>query len=187
MSREMEVQGLLARLRAGETDVEQRLLPLLYDELRAVARAHMAAQRPEHTLQPTALVHEAWLKVARSGERGWADRMHFVRLASAAMRQVLVDHARRRESLKRKPSGERVELEALVHDLESRSGPLLDLEGALERLGRRDPRAVRLVELRFFGGCSLAQAAESLGVSERQATRWWAATRLLLAEELERG
>jgi len=127
------------------------------------------------------------LKLAHGGERAFNDRVHFLRLAAVAMRQVLVDHSRRKSALKRSAPGEALELDGLVVQLEERSADLVLLDAALRRLEERDPKAVRLIELRFFGGCTLAEAAAVLGVTPRQAARWWAASRLLLTEELERG
>ena len=181
------VEQLLVRLRAGDASASEELIALLYEELRALARRHMAGQAGDHTLQPTALVNEAWLRLAGDGARACVDRNHFVQLASLAMRQVLVDHARAKQRDKRRAPGLRVELEDLVAEYERRSGGLVALDAALERLAKRDPDAVRLIELRFFGGRSMEEAAELLGVSERQARRWWAAARLQLHEELERG
>jgi RNA polymerase sigma factor (TIGR02999 family) len=178
---------LLARLRARDPDAERELFPLLYEELRAIAGVHMAGQRADHTLQATALVNEAWIKVTGGQEREWADRAHFLRVASNAMRQVLVDHARRKSSLKRGADRMHVHLDGLVLSMEQRSGGLLGLDEALHRLQERDPQAVQLVELRFFGGCTLAEAAVAMGITERQASRWWDATRLILHEELGYG
>lgn len=181
------IEGLFGRLKRGDAQAEEELLPLLYGELHELARGHMHHQRPEHTLQPTALVNEAYLRLCRGAARPWADRRHFLRLASRVMRQVLVDHARAKHSDKRRPTGERTELESLVDAYDARSGGLVELEEALTRLEARDPQAVRLIELRFFGGHSMEETAELLGVSERQARRWWAAARLQLQAELEDG
>ena len=178
------LEELFARLRRGESGAEDELLPRLYGELRELAQGYMKHQAPEHTLQPTALVHEAYLRMCRGAARPWNDRQHFLRLASRVMRQVLVDHARIKLSAKRKALGERTRLEALVDVYEQRSGGLLELETALLRLERRDPQVVRLIELRFFGGHSIEETAELLGVSERQIRRRWAAARLQLQDEL---
>jgi len=175
---------LLARLRERDPEAERELFPLLYEELRAIAGAHMANQRADHTLQATALVNEAWIKVTGTSEREWSDRAHFLRVASNAMRQVLVDHARRKASLKRGADRTHVHLDGMVLSMDQRSGGLVDLDDALRRLQLRDPQAVQLVELRFFGGCTLAEAATAMGITERQASRWWEATRLILHEEL---
>jgi RNA polymerase sigma-70 factor (ECF subfamily) len=178
---------LLKRQQAGDDEAAGELFPLLYEELRAIASKHMAGQRPDHTLQATALVHEAWMKVAGGREREWADRDHFLRAASNAMRQVLVDHARRKSSLKRGADRVKLELDGLLLAMDQSSGGLIDLDEALKRLQERDPVGVQLVELRFFGGCSLAEAARVLKVSERQAARWWDAIRIILDAELSRG
>lgn len=182
-----DLELLFERLRAGDGPAREEVLSLLYDELRGIARRHMLRQSLDHTLQPTALVNEAYLRLCGEPGRAFADRKHFLQLASLAMRQVLVDHARAKQRQKREPNGMRVELEGLVEEYERRSGGLVELDEALARLERRDPEAAALIELRFFGGRSMEEAAELLGVSERQARRWWAAARLQLQEDLEGG
>ena len=166
---------------------DSELFALVYDELRRVAGHEMARQPSEHTLQPTALVNEAWLKLEGSSDGPPSDRRHFMRVAGRVMRQVLVDHARKKAALKRTPDAPQLQqdgLDLLCEEYERRSGGLLGLEEALERLGQRSPDLARLVELRFFAGCSIREAARQLGVSERVAARRWAMVRALLAREL---
>ncbi len=185
MSGETQIETLFQRLREGDASAREELFPLVYEELRRLARGHMAQQRASHTLQATALVNEAYLKMCRpEGGSAWVDREHFLRLAATAMRQILVDHARKRGADKRREPGERVELEGLVAEFERRSGGLVALDLALERLAARDPELVKLVELRFFGGHEIADAAALLGISERTAARRWKTARLYLAGEL---
>jgi RNA polymerase sigma-70 factor, ECF subfamily len=184
MSGDTRVEALFRRLREGDVAAREELFPLVYEELRRLARGHMAHQRASHTLQATALVNEAYLKLCRGDEDGFVDREHFLRLAATAMRQVLVDHARRRDAEKRRDPGERVELDGLVAEFERRSGGLVELDCALERLTQRDPELVRLIELRFFGGHEMAEVAALLGISERSAARRWKTARLYLLGEL---
>ena len=176
------VTRLLERVRDGDRDAAEELFATVYDELHGMAHRKMREQAPGHTLQSTALVNEAYIRVFR---REWEDGAHFRAVAARAMRSILVDHARRKRSAKRTPDGERIPLEALTQSYEERSGDLLALDAALDRLGKMDPEMVRLVELRFFAGQTMADAAEALGVSLRTAEREWAAARAWLREELK--
>jgi len=184
MQRDTEADALFTRLDQGDESARKELFPLVYKELHQVACSQMARQDPSHTLQPTALVNEAFLRLC--GRSDVTERQHFVRLASKVMRQILVDHARRKSAAKRQQPGDRVELETLVDEYERRSGGLVALDAALERLEQRDPELVRLIELRFFGGRSMPEVAELLGVSERHASRWWQTARVFLQDELNR-
>jgi RNA polymerase sigma factor (TIGR02999 family) len=180
------LEELFRRLREGDPSAREQLFDLVYAELHRQARTLMALQRPGHTLQPTALVNEAYFKLCGHGDRVYTDRQHFLRVAAKAMGQVLIDHARRRAADKRSAPGGRVELEGLVAEFDERSGGLVALGAALERLEQRDPQLVRLVELRFFGGHEVPEAAEILGISERTAARLWKAARLFLRDEMSR-
>lgn len=184
VSGESRLETLFQRLRAGDDAAREELFPVVYGELHRLARAHMARQRPGHTLQPTALVNEAFLKMCRPEEVVWVDRQHFLRVAATAMRQILVDHARKRNADKRRDPGQRVELDGLVGEFERRSGGILELDAALERLQQHDPELVKLVELRFFGGHEVAEAARLLGISERTAYRRWNVARLFLLDDM---
>lgn len=178
-------EGLAARLRSGDAAAEGEFFSRVYTELHRIASTHMAQQDPSHTLQPTALVHEVYLKLA-SATDGVADEHHFVNLAACAMRQVLVDHARRRNASNRRADGIRVPLDSLVAAYEEHTGDLLELEEALEALEAVDPELVRMVELRFYAGRTTAEIAEILGRSKRDVERRWEATRRIVRRELDR-
>jgi RNA polymerase sigma factor (TIGR02999 family) len=187
--RPSEVTRALAAVAEGEPDADRRLLELVYGELKRLAALRMAAQAPGHTLQPTALVHEACLRLLGRPPGDWEYRgsAHFFSAAAAAMRSILVDHARRRRAEKRGGGAERITLHP---DLAGRGDPLervLDVHAALDELAREHPRPARVVELVFFGGLAAEEAAFALGVSERTVKRDWrfARARLLriLGEE----
>jgi RNA polymerase sigma factor (TIGR02999 family) len=163
------VTRVLARLRAGDRDAFDDLVPLVYEELRRMAHSQMSGQRSGHTLQATALVHEA---VARlSGGGSWNDRVHFFSAAARAMRCVLVDHARSKARVRRCQPGERVALDDVVAVYEERSFDLVELDDALDLLASFDPGLARIVELRFFGGLDVAEVAQILGMSLRSVER----------------
>lgn len=185
MSDEDRIEGLIRRAQAGDRRASADLFPLVYDELRRLAGGCMARQPGAHTLQATALVGEVYLRMCGGGA-SWVDRDHFLRLASTVMRQVLVDHARRRGRDKRSAGGERIELDLLVEGYERSSGDLVALDAALERLAARDPQLAQLVELRFFGGQTMDEAARMLAISPRQAARWWLTARAFLQREIAR-
>ena len=166
--------------------IEERFRAI-HAELQSLAHRMMRGQPGDHVLQTTALVNEAFLKLARDPDRTIQDDGHFLRLASRAMRQILVDHARSSAARKRSAEGSRIELDDLVLEFERRSGSLVALDAALERLEARDVQMVRLIELRFFAGRSIAESAQALDVSVRTANRIWNAARLILLEELENG
>jgi RNA polymerase sigma factor (TIGR02999 family) len=176
-----EVTRLLSALGAGDPRAAQRLLPLVYDELRRLAAAQMARERPGHTLDATALVHEAWVRL--TGGQQLESRSHFFRASAEAMRRVLVDHARARAAGKRGGGWTRVEL-ADWQKAAQVPERVLALSEALERLAAREPRKAELVTLRFFGGMSMPEAADALGVSLPTAERWWAFARSWLYAEL---
>ncbi|QDU84276.1 ECF sigma factor [Planctomycetes bacterium Pla163] len=176
---------LADRLRAGEMDATGEFFSRVYAELHRIARSHMAQQGGAHTLQPTALVHEVYLKLAGKGDR-IDDEAHFLNLAARAMRQVLVDHARRRNAQSRRPGGERVPLDALVEAYEEHTGDLLELEDMLMALEQVDPELVQMVELRFYAGRTTSEIADVLGRSMRDVERRWEMTRRIVSRELER-
>jgi RNA polymerase sigma factor (TIGR02999 family) len=159
----------------------------VYDELRRMADAMMAGERVGHTLEPTALAHEVWLRLRASENAGVLDRGAFLGVAAQAMRRVLVDHARRRAAAKRPDPRARVTLAGLAAAGAAGEVDVLDLETALVRLAAMDPRAARVVELRAFAGCSAAEAAEALGVSEATVARDWRMAQSWLRRELARG
>jgi RNA polymerase sigma factor (TIGR02999 family) len=167
----------------------EELLPLVYDELRRLARRFMARERRGHTLQPTALVHEAYLQLVDQSRANWQGRSHFRAVGARVMRRILIDHARRHGGLKRGGDRQRVTLgEAILRppDSDVDLPELLAVNDALDRLAGLDERQARVVELRFFGGLTTAEIAESLGVSERTVQGDWAHGRAWLKRELSR-
>jgi len=179
-----EATVLLQRLSSGDAAASEALYRLLYGELRATAQKAMRSERGDHTLQPTALVHEAFLKlVDPSGvapEIHWESRSHFLGVAARAMRQVLVDHARMRKSGKRESPGERLPLDAELVSLEASAIDLLALDEALAQLAAHDEELARLVELRFFGGLTVEETGKVLGLSVRQVEGAWLTARAWL-------
>ncbi len=174
---------MLRRADLSDPSQADALLPLIYDELRVMAARHMRRERAGHTLQPTALVHEAYLRLAQGAPPVFQNRTHFFRVAARAMRQVLVDAARRRDAEKRGGGWQRVTLEPDVAPIAG-DYDLIDLHETLARLGEMDAQLERLVELRFFTGLSLDEAAQALGISRRKAANDWAAALLWLRREL---
>jgi RNA polymerase sigma factor (TIGR02999 family) len=158
-----EISGLLTRWRDGDEAALGRLMPLVYAELRRIARRYLRGERSGHTLQPTALVHEAWIRL-QGDDRPLQNRAHFYAIAAHLMRQVLVDHARAQNAQKRGGGAVRVELEAAAAPAEQ-APELLALDEALAALEKLDPRKGRIIELRFFAGLSIDETAEVLGVS----------------------
>jgi RNA polymerase sigma-70 factor (ECF subfamily) len=186
-SRAGDVTRCLASVAAGEPAAADELLGLLYSELHRAASAAMHRERSDHTLQPTALVHEVWLRVLSEGERTYQDRAHFLRCASLAMRRVLVDHARRRASGRAEVPGRRAALEDWLVVVEARQLDLVALDEALATLEAADSDLARLVELRFFGGLTIAEVAELTGRSTASLERDWRIARALLERCLEGG
>jgi RNA polymerase sigma factor (TIGR02999 family) len=182
-----EITAALAGLRDGAPEGTDRLLPLVYGELRRIAHRQLAGEPDGHTLSTTALVHEAYLRLADQ-HAAWSDRGHFFALASRAMRRILVDYARRHRALRRGAGGRALALDA-AEDAgllagQERAEELLALDEALDRLARLDPRLARVVECRFFGGLSEVETAEALGMSQRTASRSWTLARGWLFSEL---
>lgn len=182
-----DITLLLAELRAGNRSAESRLLPLVYDELRRLARRYMRAERRDHTLQPTALVHEAYMRLAGQRDMSWQNRAHFFAVAAQLMRRILVDHARAHKAEKRGGNESKIELGEGLALTEAKAAELLAVDEALTRLAECDPRQARVVELRFFGGLSEEEAAEVLGVSTRTVKRDWSVARAWLFKEINKG
>jgi RNA polymerase sigma factor (TIGR02999 family) len=194
-----EVTALLLRWRSGDEAALASLLPLVYEELRAIAWRHLRHERGSHTLQRTALVHEAFLRMVDQKQVDWGGRTQFFGLASQMMRRILVDHARRRGAVKRGESAPHLDIDALVRaeDQEARNDTRLPpqdgevdfeaIDGALKRLEALDPHQGKLVELRFFGGLSIKETAEVIGVSPATVKREWAIARAFLQRELTVG
>ena len=181
-----DVTQILNAIECGDARAAEELLPIVYDELRRVATIKMASEASGHTLQPTALVHEAWLRLGGAESREWDSRSHFFGAAAEAMRRILVDRARRRSAAKRGGGVKPVELDALeiaspVRDDER----LLAMNEALEKFAARDPRKAELVKLRYFVGMTFDEAATTLGIAVPTAKQWWAYARAWLSVELE--
>jgi len=182
-----DVSELLSALASGSPTAAEKLMPLVYSELKRVARAYMRRERPGHTLQTTALVHEAYLRLVRQENVRWQGRSHFFGIAAQLMRRILIDHAR--GHLREKRGGAQVILplnEALAFSPEH-SEDLLRLDEALDRLSKLDPRQGQVVELRFFGGLSVEETAEYLKISPKTVKRDWAVAKAWLHGEVRRG
>jgi RNA polymerase sigma factor (TIGR02999 family) len=180
-----ELTRYLEALRAGEAGrVEGTLMPLVYDELRTIASACMRGQRVDHTLQPTALVNEAFLKLFKTPEAGWNDRKHFYAVAARAMRQLLVDHARARRGDKRGGGRDRLPLDVAIAQAASIDVDLIDLDAALTELSEMDRQQAQVVELRYFAGLEMAEIADALGVSKSTVEREWRFARAWLGARM---
>ena len=175
---------LLAAVRGGDEEAVDQLTPALYEELRRLAKRHMAGQRRGHTLQTRDLVGEAYLKLANLPKTEWNDRIHFFAVASRAMRCVLVDYARRRGYAKRGGNPIRVSLSEADQTSEQKSAEVIAVDEALIRLATLDPRKSRIVELRYFGGLSVEESADLLGLSSRTIKREWRWAKAWLYREL---
>jgi RNA polymerase sigma factor (TIGR02999 family) len=184
MSRQSEVTQLLSELGRGGPAAVDRLMPIVYDELRHIARRHMRGERPEHTLDTTALVHEAYVKLVGLDRMRWHNRAHFLAVAAQAMRRVLVDYAVTRRAQKRGGERQRVPLEEDALGTGQPVETLLALNTALRRLEEVDARLSRVVEYRYFGGMSVEETAEVLQVSPATIKRDWSLARAWLNREL---
>ena len=182
-----EVTLLLHRLNAGDKSATEQLIPVVYDELRRLAAACMRRERVDHTLQPTALVHEAWLRLVEQREWNLQNRAHFFGMAAQVMRRILIDHARAANAEKRGGDQIIVSLENAMAVAVEYPTQLLDAHRALERLDQLDQRRAHIAELRFFGGLSIDEIAEILGVAPRTVNRQWRAARAWLSRELSSG
>lgn len=177
------VTVLLKAICAGDGRAEQELLPLVYQELHRLAQSYMRRERPDHTLQPTALIHEAYIRLA--GEKvDWQSRAHFLGVAAHVMRRVLVDHARAHKAAVRGGDLKRVDLEEDHAVSAERSVEVLLVNDALERLAKTEARQARVVELRYFGGLSMEEIAAVLSISLRSAKRDWSLARIWLFQQL---
>ncbi len=180
-----EVTRLLNRLQRGDKHAEGELITCVYHELKTLAAVYMRRERSDHTLQPTALVNEAYLRLTGQKTVTWQNRAHFFAVAAQVMRRVLVDYARNRRALKRAAAADAISLDEAFVFTKERSGDLLALDEALDRLAQQDRRAHRVIELRFFGGLSVDETAEVLGVSSRTVKREWSFGRAWLKGELD--
>jgi len=179
------VTELLAKWRAGDQEVLDALVPLVYNELRKAAHRYLRNERPAHTLQSTALVHEAYLRLRRQEVQEFENRAHFLAISAQLMRQILVEYARGRNAAKRN-AGYRVVLDDTVNLFKARSVDLVALDDALKELARLDPRQSRVVELRFFGGLSTEETAAVLGISSATVKRDWSTARIWLRHQMTR-
>lgn len=191
MTQSPDATILLRRLAEGDASATGELFPLVQAELRRLAARYMSDQPSGHTLQATALVNEAYLKLVQGDRGSVSDRAHFFRLAASAMRSVLVDHARSRRREKRGGGAGRVSLRATLHDGARQDGggdgvDMVDLDGALSRLQDLDEQLARIVELRFFGGLTSSQIGESLGVTARTVDRGWRVAQGWLRADIDR-
>ena len=178
---------IVGAVNLGDAEQAARVMALVYEELREVARRQLRAERADHTLRPTALVHEVYVRLADAGPLSVNGRRHFLRVAARAMRQVLIDSARARGAGKRGGDWQRVTLDGELAGAEDRPWDIVALHDALSNLAALDPELERLVELRFFTGLTVDEAAAALGVSPRKAAKDWAAARLWLRRELAAG
>lgn len=179
-----EIERLLAAARRDEEGARERLFEVVYEELRRRAGFVMTGERMDHTLQPTALVHEAFIKVQSRESVDWESSQHFLNTVVRAMRFVLVDHARKRRRKKNRPPGPRQTLDEFTAAMEESTGDLVALNDALEDLESRDPGMARIVELRFFGGFQLNELPEILSVPLRRVEREWQLARAWLAKSI---
>lgn len=179
-----DITNLLIQWRGGDQSALDRLMPLVYEELRRLARQCMRRERVGHTLQTTALVNEAYLRMVNSSQVEWHDRAHFFAIAAQLMRRVLVDEARKRHYQKRGGEFTRIELDETVMAGGQRDSDLLALDEALDRLAEFAPRKCRIVEMRFFGGLSIAETGKVLGLSPDIVKREWRTAKLWLLNEL---
>jgi RNA polymerase sigma factor (TIGR02999 family) len=179
-----DVKQLLIELREGNRDAEGKLIPLVYVELRRLAAYYLRGERPDHTLQPTALVHEAYIRLTKLHDLDWESRSHFFATAATIMRRILVDHARAQRANKREAFRDAVSLEGALVVYPARSAELIALDEALDRLAQLDARRSKIVELRFFGGLSEEETGTVLGISARTVKRDWRIAKAWLYSEL---
>lgn len=179
-----DVTHVLERAQAGDPKAAAELLPLVYDELRRLAAHRLAGEPNQHTLQPTALVHDAWLKISGGEPRAWNGREHFFAAAAEAMRRILVDRARRRLAAKRGAGEARLDADEMEIPAPAPDDQLLAVNEAVEKFAAMDARKAELVKLRYFVGMSFEEAAEALGIAAPTAKQWWAYARAWLRVEI---
>ena len=181
-----DVTRILNAIERGDAKATDELLPLVYDELRLLAAQKLSHEAPGQTLQATALVHEAYIRLVGDEPQSWENRGHFFSAAAEAMRRILIDNARRKKSQRHGGGHRRHEIDDLEVPMSERSEDLLKLDDALTRLAQEDPEVAEIVQLRYFGGLTLEQAAEVKGISRRTAGRYWSYARLWLYREVTR-
>jgi RNA polymerase sigma factor (TIGR02999 family) len=182
-----DVTQLLFRLRIGDREAESKLVDAVYGELHRLAAAYMRRERLDHTLQPTALLHEAYVRLVNQREKDWQNRAHFFGVAAQVMRRILVDHARVKRTEKRGGTARKVDFDEAHSISMERSEELLAIDEALSRLAEIDPRQAHIVELRFFGGLTEEETAQVLGISSRTVKRDWTVAKAWLRVELKSG
>jgi RNA polymerase sigma factor (TIGR02999 family) len=172
-----EVTRIINAIEQGDLQAAEELLPLVYEELRVLAAQKMAQEKPGHTLQATALVHEAYIRLVGSEAQNWSSRTHFFGAAAEAMRRILIENARRKKRLRHGGDKQRVEMQDADLTIDAPCDDLIALDEALTKLGEEDPAKADLVKLRYFAGLTLEQAAEMLGISRATADRYWSYAR----------
>jgi RNA polymerase sigma factor (TIGR02999 family) len=182
-----DVTRILTDIEQGNTQATDKLLPLVYNELRRLAAYKMAAEPAGHTLQPTALVHEAWLKLVDSPAQSWQNRAHFFGAAAEAMRRILIARARRKNAQRRGAGAAHLDVDELEIASPAPDDQLLALDEALDRFAAIEPQQAELVKLRYFVGLTIEEAAEVLGISKATAKRWWAYARAWLFHDIDAG
>lgn len=182
-----EATRILEELSSGRSQAADELLPVVYKELRLLATRKMARERPDHTLQATALVNEAWLRLVARNAQGWQNRRHFMGAAAEAMRRILIDSARRKAAEKHGGKLAKVELTEYCLPIESNGEKLQDVHEALDRLEREDPIKAEVVKLHFFAGLEFREIAKVMNVSERTVRRYWNFAKLWLFHEIKHG
>jgi RNA polymerase sigma-70 factor, ECF subfamily len=180
-----EFTQLLVSGRKGDKSALDAMTPVLYDELRRLARRLLAAERPDHTLQPTALVHEAYLRLVDQRAVDWQNRAHFLGIAATMMRRILINHAKAYKAAKREGYGEAITLNDALGVFTNPRVDLLDLDRSLDRLTQLDPQQGKVVELRYFGGLSIEETAAAMGISLATVKRDWVTARLWLIQQME--
>lgn len=179
-----EVTQILLEVRHGNRDAQNRLVPLVYSELRRIARAHLRRESVNHSLQPTALVHEAYLRLIDIDRIDWQSRAHFFRVASTLMRRILVEHARAHRANKRGGGAETIFLDEAIYSSPGRAPEILALDDALEHLALLDQRQAKIIEMRFFAGMTEEEVGDVLGISVRTVKRDWRVAKAWLFKEL---
>ena len=180
------ISRLLLAWNAGDEGARDELLPIVYDELRRIARSHLRRERPDHTLQPTALVHEAYLRLVGEAGVSWQNRAHFFGIAARLMRQILINHAEARAAARRGGGAFRVSLSSADRELEGATFDIVALDDALKGLAALDARQAHIVELRFFGGLTVEETATLLDLSPATVKREWTSARAWLRREIDR-
>ncbi len=179
-----KISVILSRISAGDKEAADELLPLVYQQLRNLAHARMAQERPGQTLQATALVHEAYLRLVGEEDPGWSGRGHFYAAAAEAMRRILIEQARRKGRVRRGGDQQRITYADSLAKVDAETQELLDIDKALDQLAEHDPLMVDVVKLRFFAGLSVQETADALGKSSRTVNRAWTAARAWLKDAI---